>query len=140
MIKKTVVDSSVIIKWLNTDNEHDLEKSDKLLRQARDGEIELMAPELSKYEVGNVLLKGKQLSPDQAKVSLGTVYALPISYVADSQELAQDAFSIAHKLGISYYDASFMSLAKQQDAILVTGDVKDQVRAGSIKVIPLKDY
>lgn len=140
MIKKTVVDSSVIVKWLNTDNEQDLEKSDKLLQQARDGKIELMSPELSKYEVGNVLLKGKQLNPDQARVSLGTVYALPITYVADTQELSQDAYFIAHKLGISYYDASFLSLAKQQDAILVTGDIKDQARSGSIKVIPLKDY
>ena len=73
-------------------------------------------------------------------VSLGTVYALPITYVADSQELAQDAYSMAHNLGISYYDASFMSLAKQQNAILVTGDIKDQTRSGSIKVILLKDY
>ena len=78
MTKKTVVDSSVIVKWLNTDNEQDLEKSDKLLQQARNGDTELIAPELSKYEVGNVLLQGKQLSPDQARVSLGTVYDLPI--------------------------------------------------------------
>lgn len=140
MPKKTVVDSSVIIKWLNTDNERSLEQSDKLLQKARDGEIELVAPELAKYEVGNVLLKGKQLTPAQAKISLGTVYALPITYVADSQELAEETYSLAHNLGITYYDASFMSLAKQHDAVLVTENIKHQAKSESIKVMSIKDY
>ena len=140
MPKKTVVDSSVIIKWLNTDNEQSLKQSDKLLQKARDGDIELVAPELAKYEVGNVLLKGKQLTPAQAKISLGTVYALPITYVADSQELAEETYSLAHNLGITYYDASFMSLAKQHDAVLVTENIKHQAKSGRIKVTSIKDY
>ena len=140
MPKKTVVDSSVIIKWLNTDNEQSLEQSDKLLQKARNGEIELVAPELAKYEVGNVLLKGKQLTPAQAKISLGTVYTLPITYVADSQELSEETYSLAHNLGITYYDASFMSLAKQHDAVLVTENIKHQAKSERIKVTSIKDY
>jgi len=140
MPKKTVVDSSVIIKWLNTDNEQSLEQSDKLLQKARTGDIELVAPELAKYEVENVLLKGKQLTPDQAKISLGTVYALPITYVADSQELAEKTYSLAHNLGITYYDASFMSLAKQHDTVLVTENIKHQAKSARIKVTSIKDY
>ncbi len=140
MPKKTVVDSSVIIKWLNTDNEQSLKQSDKLLQKARDVDIELVAPELAKYEVGNVLLKGKQITPAQAKISLGTVYALPITYVADSQELAEETYSLAHNLGITYYDASFMSLAKQHDAVLVTENIKHQAKSGRIKVTSIKDY
>lgn len=140
MPRKTVVDSSVIIKWLNTDNERSLEQSDKLLQKARNGEIYLVAPELAKYEVGNVLLRGKQLTPAQAKISLGTVYTLPITYVADSQELAEETYSLAHDLGITYYDASFMSLAKQLDAVLVTENIKHQAKSERIKVTSIKDY
>lgn len=140
MPKKTVVDSSVIIKWLSADNEQSLEQSDKLLQKARDGEIELVAPELAKYEVGNVLLKGKQLTPVQAKISLGTFYTLPITYVTDSQELAKETYLLAHNLGITYYDASFMSLAKQHDAVLVTENIKHQAKSERIKVTSIKDY
>ena len=140
MPKKTVVDSSIIIKWLNTDNEQSLEQSDKLLQKARDGGIELIAPELAKYEVGNVLLKGKGLTPAQAKTLLGTVYALPITYVSDSQELAEETYSLAYDLGITYYDASFMSLARQHDAVLVTENIKHQAKSEKIKVTSIKDY
>jgi len=140
MPKKTVVDSSVIIKWLNTDNELSLEQSDKLLQEALDGKVELLAPELAKYEVGNVLLKGKQLSPAQAKISLETVYTLPITYVADSQGLAEETYLLAHNLGITYYDASFMSLARQHDAVLVTENIKHQAKSKRIKVTHINDY
>lgn len=140
MPKKIVVDTSVIIKWLNTDNEKGLEQSDKLLQKTRGGEIELFAPELAKYEVGNVLLKCKQLTPVQTKISLATVYALPITYVADSKESAEETYLLAHNLGITYYDASFMTLAKQNGAILVTENIKHQAKSEGIKVISIKDY
>lgn len=140
MSKKTVVDTSIIIKWLNSDNEQNLDQSDKLLQKARDGDIELVAPELAKYEVGNVLLKGKKLTPNQARTSLGTVYTLPITYVADTLELATETYSLAHDLGITYYDASFMSLARQQDAVLVTENIKHQSKAKNVKVMSIKDY
>lgn len=140
MFKKTVVDSSVIIKWLNTDNEQNLEQADKLLQKARDGKTELFAPELAKYEIGNVLLKGKQLTSNQAKISLGTVYALPITYVTDSQVLAHETYSLAHQLEITYYDASFMSLARQYNAVLVTENIKHQGKSEKVKVTSLQDY
>lgn len=43
-------------------------------------------------------------------------------------------------LGITYYDASFLSLAEQLGAVLVTENVKHQVKSSQVKVIPLKDY
>jgi len=140
MNQKTVVDSSVIIKWLNTDNEQNLEEADLLLHQAKEGKIELVAPELAKYEVGNVLLKGKQLTPQQAMTSLGTVYSLPLTYIPDSKELSKDSYSLAYKAGITYYDASFVSLANSLGASLVTANPKHQAVSGSVDVIPIQDF
>lgn len=135
-----VIDTSVLIKWLNQNREENLESADKILQDVKSGQVELIAPELVKYEMGNVLLKGKQLTPDQAFISLVTAYALPITFISESQESAGRTYLLAHDLGVTYYDASFLSLAKQYNAVLVTEDVKDQTREADVKVISLKDY
>lgn len=135
-----VTDTSVFVKWLNQDNEQHLENADKILEEVKTGSIEIIVPELVKYELGNVLLKGKQLTPDQAYISLATAYSLPVTFVTESQQQANETYKLAHNLGLSYYDASFMSLAKQYDATLVTDNIKDQGKDSSIKVVALKDY
>ncbi|MBU1000855.1 type II toxin-antitoxin system VapC family toxin [Patescibacteria group bacterium] len=135
-----VIDTSVFVKWLNQNSEEDLESADKILQDVKSGKVELIAPELTKYEVGNVLLKGKQLTPNQASISLATAYTLPVSFVSESKETALETYSLACKLGMTYYDASFLSLAKLYNATLVTDNVKDQGKKSNIKVIPLKDY
>ena len=50
-MKTLIVDSSVIVKWLNQTKEQNLEQADKILSEAREGKIQLIAPELAKYEV-----------------------------------------------------------------------------------------
>ncbi len=140
MLKKTVVDSSVIVKWLNTDNEQHLDQADKVLKDARDGKIELLAPELAKYEVGNVLLFGKKLSKKQASIPLRWLFKLPIKFISESEQSCNETFSIAEDVKITYYDASFIALAKEEDAMLITDNIKHQGKDSNIEVISLKDY
>lgn len=140
MTQKIVVDSSVIVKWLNVDNEQNLDQADNLLKEARDGKVELLAPELAKYEVGNVLLFGKKLSPEQANTTLYWLFRLPITFIPQSEKLSKDTFIIAEQLKITFYDASFVALAKHEDAVLVTDNLKHQGKASGVKVVALKDY
>lgn len=142
MVKKLVLDSSIIVKWLNSQDEKNLEKSDKILADALKNEIELLAPELAKYEVGNVLLCRKKLSSSDIEIPLHTLFVSPIQFIPESEELAKETYNIATSLGITYYDASFISLAKRLDATLVTDNIKHQGKAKDpkIKVISLKDY
>lgn len=135
-----VTDTSVFVKWLNQDNEQDLDKADKILHEVESGQVEIVLPELIKYELGNVLLKGKQLTPDQAYISLGTIYSLPVTFIGESEQQAKETYRLAHDLQVSYYDASFISLAKQYNATLVTDNIKHQGKDLSIKVVALKDY
>ncbi|PIR43872.1 hypothetical protein COV24_00430 [candidate division WWE3 bacterium CG10_big_fil_rev_8_21_14_0_10_32_10] len=137
---KFVVDSSIIVKWLSVSNEQHIEKADKLLSDSLQGNVELFAPELAKYEVGNVLLKGKQLATKEAFISLGTAYALPITFVSESEEIAKNTYSIAVSSSITYYDAAFISLAEQYGASLITENIKHQGKTQNIKVISLTDY
>ena len=140
MNSKIVADTSVIIKWLNKTNEGNVEKADQIMESAIKGDIELVTPELAKYEIGNVLLKGKQLLPNEAYISLGTAYSLPINFITESEELAKETYSLASDLNVTYYDASFIALAKQYNATLVTENIKHQGRSTKVKVKYLKDY
>ena len=140
MPQKIVVDSSVIVKWLNTDNEQYLEQADKILKEARDGKVEIIAPELSKYEVGNVLLFGKKLTSGQANIPLYWLFHLPITFIPQSEELSNKTFSMADHLKITYYDAAFLALAKQEEATLVTDNLKHQGKSSAVKVVALKNY
>ena len=138
-MKTLIVDSSVIVKWLNQTKEQSLGQADKILNEAREGKTELIAPELAKYEVGNVLIT-KRVDPSNVKISLATLYSLPIIFITESLDLAEKTYSLADGLRLTYYDASFLSLAKQYNATLVTENIKHQGKTSDVKVIPLSRY
>jgi predicted nucleic acid-binding protein len=140
MVKKYIVDSSVIVKLLNTTDEENIEAANNLLSDALRGNAELIAPELSKYEVGNVLLKSKKLNPPESDISFTTLYSLPITFITESEQLAKETFLLAYRHTITYYDASFLALAKLCNATLVTENIKHQGKSSDISVIPLKEY
>jgi predicted nucleic acid-binding protein len=137
---KIVVDTSVLIKWLSSDKEQHLDLATKVLEDALDNKIQLLAPELTKYEVGNTLLYSKKLTSEQAAIVLEQFYTLPITFITESEELVRETYNIAFVYGITYYDASFMSLAKQYDAILITENLKHQGKSANISVKSLAEY
>ncbi len=140
MNSKIVLDSSVIVKWLNITNESHIDIADQIMESAIKRDIELIAPDLAKYEIANVLLKGKKLTQEEAKISLTTLYSLPIAFINESFELSIVTYTYAHKLGITYYDASFLSLAKKYNATLITENIKHQKKTSEIDVVSLADY
>lgn len=140
MVSNLVVDSSVIIKWLNQENEEQLEQAEAVLKEATAGKFELFAPELAKYEVANALIVGKKLTSWQIEEALSLYYSLPISFIADSLELTLKVSKFVDKYHITYYDASFVALAHDLDAVLVTANPKHQTKVEGVKVMPLKDY
>jgi len=138
-MKPVVVDSSVTVKWLNQIDEGLLVQADKLLSDAQAGSVNLLTPELSKYEIGNALLN-KKLDLPMAYESLGTVYQLPVTFIPESEELAKQTYKVALQDKITYYDASFIALAQQENATLVTENIKHQGKSQGVKVTSLQDY
>lgn len=134
-----VVDSSVIVKWLNQDNEQYIKNADTLLGDWESGKITVIAPELAKYEVVNALLY-KQLAEPALKAAISAFYSLPIVYVAQSQEASKEAGVMAKQKKITFYDATFLQLARERSAQLVTANPKHQKSAKSVRVIALSDY
>jgi predicted nucleic acid-binding protein len=140
MPSKIVLDSSVIVKLLHTEGEEYSDRAQQLLRQAERGTVALYAPEFSKCEVGNALLKGKRISAEAAYPMLKGLYTLPIQFLAESETQAQIAYQIASNQGITYYDATFLAHAKTLNATLVTANPKHQAKDKDITVIPLAQY
>lgn len=139
MSRKIVLDSSVIVKWLNGINENYLDRADLILDRLESGRIECYAPELAKYEVGNALSLGKKLKQAKLRICLDLLYSLPITFIPETYELSYLTSTFISNNQITYYDASFLALAKNLDAILVTDNIKHQ-RHSKIKVISLSDY
>ncbi len=139
-MQKIIVDSSVIVKWLSEQDEERLEHADKIIKQAQNNKAILLVPELAKYEIGNALVVHKDISIGEASIVFENLFSFPIQFVSQSYELVNETYKIAKNTRITYYDASFMALAKQENAVLVTDNPKHQRKLKGVKVIALKDY
>lgn len=138
-VKKLVIDTSVFVKWLQTTNEENTHEADSILHEVANGSVYLLAPELAKYEIGNALLN-KHLDSPAIFASLGTAYSLPITFVNQTVTAAKETASIAIEGKISFYDAAFLQLARELQAILVTANPKHQKSFQTIRVVALADY
>lgn len=135
-----VVDSSVAVKWLNSQSEKYTNQSDKILKDVQEDKSCIMMPELAKYEVGNALFN-KHAPLQNTTASLATYYSIPIQFVPQDLKQAQSAMEIAYENKITFYDASFIALAKEQKADLITDNPKHQKKKiKGLQVISLKDY
>ncbi len=139
-MKKLVLDSSVIVKWLNKNKEDHIEQADNILKDAIKGKVGLFAPELAKYEIGNVLIMNKKLSQLESKIPLAVLSDLPIQFIPQSEMLSKEAHAIASAYGISYYESVFLALSEQKDAFMVTENIDRNLLTSGIKFISLKDY
>ena len=137
--KRFVIDSSVAVKWLNTQDEQYIDQADKILKYVQKGKAELIMPELSKHEVGNALLN-KGMNLPATKKSLATFYSLPIQFTILEEQLALESTEIANKHQITFYDAIFVALARRLDAVLITNNPKHQKIIKEVRLTLLKDY
>src|SRR5205823_6233311 len=99
-MQKIVIDSSVIVKWLNQQDEDLLEQADKIMRDVQANNVTLFAPELTKYEIGNALLIRKRILANDAKVTLNNLYMFPIQFISQSEDLANQTYRIAQEANI----------------------------------------
>lgn len=139
-VQALVADTSLLVKWFSSQNERDIDRAKQILEDCQRGRVEIFAPELAKYEVGNVLRYGKKFTVKEAALAQKLLYSLPIVFVPESIELAQETYRLADSLEITYYDAAFLALARTSDALLVTDNVKHQGKGKSVKVVPIQEY
>jgi predicted nucleic acid-binding protein len=117
-----VPDASVILKWvLDAEDEPGHAAATDLLKRWQRRELSLAVPPLWLYEVGNVLCLKR---PADAAEALAALCDLGLSEVALSRELIQRIVGLAQNHRLTFYDASYLAVAEERKAVLVTADSK----------------
>ena len=119
-MRRYVADASVILKWVVGDEqEPDQDKALKLLDTWVEGGAELSAPALWQYEVGNFL--GRAL-PEEAAEKMDLLLNLNIKSVDLTDSIFRRCFNWMREEKVSFYDVSYLAVAFEIEATLITAD------------------
>jgi predicted nucleic acid-binding protein len=133
-----VIDASVILKWvIGNTKEPDQAKAVELLTGWAEGRDDLWAPALWEYEVANFL--GRELA-DDAEKKMEILRRLEIKSVALTDAMVKRCFQWMKTKKVTFYDASYLAVAVETGAVLVTADENFVKKMGKDKTFAaLKD-
>ncbi len=134
--RRFVVDTSVVVKWyLPEGAEPRQREAASALDLLVTGQIELDAPTLVHYELGNVLARRLGRSEE----SYANFLALPVTIHALQSAVLLRAMTLAKERRILFYDASYLALAEALDVQLLTDDRK-LITAGRGRAKPIGEF
>jgi len=117
------VDSSVVIKWFDT--EAYSTEAERILLAYERGALTLLAPDLLFAEVGNIIWKKhtllKRWTEPEAREALDKFQALTF-VVTPTAILLDDAYQLAVTHQRTVYDALYLALSLRESCPFVTAD------------------
>jgi len=122
MAQKIVVDTSVLIKWIKTQNEELVNEARRLLNEVETKPLDVHVPALLLYEIGNILLLITRLDPHGLANAIGHLEALPFIVAPPATPLLSRPARLGRELSLTFYDASFLAVAVELDCPLITAD------------------
>ncbi len=123
-MNKVILDNSVIVKWYLQDEESS-DQAFKIFQDLIDKKIILSEPYLIYYEFNNVIniaVKRGRIDIKDAINAIELFNSLPIIKYDFLDEHYKNIFKNAVDLGISSYDSSYISLAKEINTPFFTVD------------------
>lgn len=117
-----IVDASFVLAYLAPDET--TENVNQLFSQHRNGQINLIAPQLLPYEVLNglsIMVQRKRLDAKTANILAKNFLKLPIKL---SKIDFKKAFTLALKEKLTVYDSSYLQLSRKLKLPLLTLDKK----------------
>jgi len=137
-----ILDASVAARFLLSESLSD--KAAAVLRDYIDGRVELAAPNIMVYEVGNALWKaarGGSVDVDAARKKQLRLFDLNIPTVDLGNSDHLDTLEWAHIHDATYYDAAYAVAALKTGATLLTADNTLYRRTAKQQpTLHLKDY
>lgn len=125
MAHDIVVDASVALKWQFRD-EDETEQAVAMLQDYEAGKIGFVVPWLFYFEIANavhIAVLRKRIAEEDGNQVIRDILDIPLTATV-SIELVADSYKLARKNNISFYDAVYLSLAEDKQALLYTGDRK----------------
>lgn len=138
-MRKFVIDSSILVKFVSKENEENLDKAETILQDLKNGRIQLLTSSLALFEISNALWK-KKINPRTAVKGLKIFFKLPIKIIETDFSTASAAYKISHKYKITFYDSIFIALAFRKNCPLITANPKHQGKFKKVKIIKFADY
>lgn len=124
-----VSDANVALKWFHTEGEEEVEEARALLDAHRSRTVGLAVLDLTPYEIGNALMRGRaRASAEQAATVIAALGEVCISVSPDAGDFRR-ATELAERHDLTLYDATYAALAESHDAELATLD-KELLDAG----------
>lgn len=135
-----VIDTSVVVKWYNENDEKYVIQARQILQDLRYNKISIIVSDLLSIELTNVFLKGKSLVPSEIITLLQNFFSLPLIVKETSESQLSRAAVIAYKNKITVYDALYIALAESLSCQLISDDQKAHGKLEDDTVLMLKKY
>ena len=134
-----VLDASVVAKWYNKEEYSD--KAAEILGNYIEGLFDIKEPPFILYEVSNAIYKNDQLSVEDAGAVESLIRLIGETVEIPSKEDFKEAMKIARLLKISFYDSSYIQIAKKYNAKLITADDEMYEKAKRLtQVVHIRDF
>lgn len=117
-----LIDTSVLIKWFHSEGEGELPESRTLLRAHVSGDVDAHVLDLATYEVGNVLVRTLRWEPGEVADQLDDLHTILGPPLVMTADWLRHAAMLAHKHGLTFYDASWAATANKLKMPLVSAD------------------
>jgi len=135
-----VVDTSIVLKWFNQENEPNVEIAHQIYKDMLDEKIVLIVPSLLVIELINALKKGKDTPVATIKKSIDDLFSLPLTITDPTQTILEQTAEIMDIYQIASYDALFVATAKDMNCKVISDDTKSHGKITDGTVIMLEHY
>lgn len=119
-VEKVVVDASVVVKWFTF--EEYSEQALEIRRLYERGSIDLLAPSLLPYEVGNALKYNPGFGSEEVSRALHDLEEMQITLYLLEGELRRLSSELAFAHALSFYDSAYVALAANTHSTYYTAD------------------
>ncbi len=121
-VRDVLADANVLLKWFHEEGEEEVASARALLDAHRDRTLSVWMLDLTPYEVGNALIRGRAgLGAEPVAIVLQAAREICVAATPDAAELALAAqLAVEHELTL--YDAAYAAVARLRGALLATLD------------------
>lgn len=117
-----VSDANVALKWFHAEGEEEVESARALLDAHRERTVALSVLDLTVYEVGNALMRGRAGADAEQAATVIEALAEICPLIRPSSKEMREASRLAERHELTLYDAAYAAVAQSRSAELATLD------------------
>lgn len=117
-----VSDANVALKWFHAEGEEEVEEARALLDAHKERTVALSVLDLTAYEVGNALMRGRAAAGAEEVATVLEALAEVCPALRPKPSDLRRASELADEHGLTIYDAAYAAVAESREAALATLD------------------